>query len=106
MFRDPTLWSLVVSNAITIWLAVAQDWSLGTVLWVYWLQSLIIGFAVLQMLNLKFFNRLSIEWWQPQNDRYKVEIGAVFHAVFWVLSRPLCVFYPGYYGPLWRQLVR
>ena len=57
MFRDPTLWSLLVSNAITIWLAVAQDWSLSTVLWVYWLQSLIIGFfAVLQILNLKDFS--------------------------------------------------
>ncbi|MHB8651747.1 MAG: DUF6498-containing protein [Minisyncoccota bacterium] len=55
--HDPTSFSLVVSNLIVIAMAVAQQWNLVTVLWVYWVQSVIIGvITVGKVLLLKDFS--------------------------------------------------
>src|SRR3989344_624904 len=43
IFDSSTL-GLLLSNVIVIVLAVAQKWDISTALWVYWLQSIIIGF--------------------------------------------------------------
>ncbi|MBI2593474.1 hypothetical protein HYW44_02420 [Candidatus Daviesbacteria bacterium] len=49
--------SLLFSNIIIIILAVAQKWDVATVLWVYWMQSIIIGFfQFLRILSLKNFS--------------------------------------------------
>lgn len=49
--------SLLVSNLLVIILAVVQKWDTSTVLWVYWIQSIIIGFfQFLRILSLKKFS--------------------------------------------------
>lgn len=42
--HDPSLWSLLISNFITIFFAIRGNWNITTILFVYWCQSLIIGF--------------------------------------------------------------
>lgn len=49
--------SLLISNLIVITLAIVQKWDISTVLWVYWMQSIIIGFfQFLRILSLKKFS--------------------------------------------------
>lgn len=43
-FLDPSLIFLVLANLVTLVLAVLENWSIETILWIYWYQSLIIGF--------------------------------------------------------------
>jgi len=48
---------LVAINIAVIIVAIAESWSLGTIVWTYWLQSIIIGlFQALKMLTLKEFS--------------------------------------------------
>jgi hypothetical protein len=50
---DTTVLSLVAVNVLTIVVALAEGWSLGTVIFIYWFQSLIIGFfTVIRLLSL------------------------------------------------------
>ncbi|HOX26989.1 MAG TPA: DUF6498-containing protein [Candidatus Krumholzibacteria bacterium] len=50
---DPSSLSLLGSNLVTLVLALVQGWDLATMLWVYWGQSVIIGFfAFLKILTL------------------------------------------------------
>ena len=54
---DSSVVSLLVSNLIVIVLAMFQKWEVSTVLWVYWMQSIIIGFfQFLRILSLKNFS--------------------------------------------------
>lgn len=54
---DLSLWGIIASNIISIILAVAQQWPLGQILWVYWGQSVIIGIInVYRILSLKEFS--------------------------------------------------
>lgn len=56
-FLDPSVISLLISNIVVIILAIVQKWDVSTVLWVYWMQSLIIGlFQFLRILSLKKFS--------------------------------------------------
>lgn len=41
---DPSLWFLVIANIATIYFAVAEGWSLPPLMFIYWSQSVIIGF--------------------------------------------------------------
>lgn len=51
-----SLISLLLSNIIIIILAIVQKWDTSTVLWVYWMQSIIIGFfQFIKILSLKKF---------------------------------------------------
>jgi len=43
-FLDPSLIFLILANLTTLILAVLENWSIETLLWIYWYQSLIIGF--------------------------------------------------------------
>ncbi len=55
--KDASAKVLVLSNLITIFLAVAFNWSVMIILWTYWLQSVIIGFFnFLRILTLKDFS--------------------------------------------------
>jgi len=57
ILSDPTMLSLLFSNLLTIYLAVSQDWSLITIMWVYWFQSVTIGFFnFIRILTLKDFS--------------------------------------------------
>lgn len=54
---DRSVLLLLVSNIAVIILAVVQKWELSTTLWIYWLQSIIIGFFnFLRILILKNFS--------------------------------------------------
>ena len=54
MSDDPSLLSLVISNIATISMALYFNWNVMTILWVYWFQSVIIGFfTVLKILTAK-----------------------------------------------------
>ncbi len=51
---DPPLIALLLANGITLVLAVAQRWELGTVLLVYWCQSVTIGlFTFIRILRTR-----------------------------------------------------
>src|SRR3989344_7224626 len=52
-----SLISLLLSNFLVIILAIVQKWDTSTVLLVYWIQSIIIGFfQFLRILSLKKFS--------------------------------------------------
>ncbi len=56
-FGDLSLLSLLCSNAATIFFAITENWNLSTVMWVYWFQSVIIGFFnFVRILGLKEFS--------------------------------------------------
>lgn len=49
--------SLLASNVLTLAMALAGNWNAGTLMWVYWGQSVIIGlFNFLRMLSLRQFS--------------------------------------------------
>lgn len=53
-YRYLSFWVLLFSNGITITIAVKENWSLITIVMVYWIQSCFIGlFNTLRMLSLK-----------------------------------------------------
>ncbi|MEI6463034.1 MAG: DUF6498-containing protein [bacterium] len=55
VFRDLSLWALLISNLITIAFALIEGWNILAVLWVYWLQSVSIGI-------ISFIRILSLKW--------------------------------------------
>lgn len=57
ILTDSSALSLLFSNVLIIILAMVQRWEISTVLWTYWLQSIIIGlFNFLRILSLKNFS--------------------------------------------------
>lgn len=56
-FGDPSLWFLLFSNIATIFFAINENWDLSTIMWVYWFQSITIGFFnFIRILQLKEFS--------------------------------------------------
>ncbi len=54
---DPSLWLLLVSNSVAIYYAATEHLNVVTLLWIYWCQSIIIGFFnVVRILELKEFS--------------------------------------------------
>ena len=57
ILKDKSTLLLIISNIITIIIAVIENWDFVIILFVYWCQSVIIGFfAILKILNLKEFS--------------------------------------------------
>ena len=57
IFSDPSLWTLLFSNLIAIYFATKEGWNLSSLMWVYWFQSIIIGFFnFIRILRLKEFS--------------------------------------------------
>ncbi|GGD09114.1 DUF6498-containing protein [Aquisalinus flavus] len=85
---DTGLWFVVLGNLFIIGLAKIQGWPLGEVLWVYWLQSIIIGVVhFFRLLALKDFstenftmNGRSVE--PTQGTKISVAIFFAFHYGF------------------------
>jgi hypothetical protein len=42
-FRDPTVISLILVNLVTMAMAIFYHWQVGNLIFLYWLQSIIIG---------------------------------------------------------------
>ena len=56
-FSDISTWSLVISNLITIIFAFVERWNILTIMWIYWIQSMIIGLSnFIRILTLKDFS--------------------------------------------------
>ncbi len=56
-FQDLSLWLLLFSNIATIFFAITENWNVSTILWVYWFQSITIGFFnFIRILQLKEFS--------------------------------------------------
>ena len=59
---DLSLLTLLLSNLLTLILAVAYQWPVAQILWIYWAQSVIIGISnVIRMLRLKEFSTKGIK---------------------------------------------
>lgn len=57
LFSDKSLWFLLLSNIIVIFFAIKGEWSLSTTMWIYWSQSITIGFFnFIRILQLKDFS--------------------------------------------------
>lgn len=57
IFSLPSIWPLFLVNVGNIFFAVIENWSLSTILWTYWVQSVLIGlFQCLKILRLKAFS--------------------------------------------------
>src|SRR3989338_5337194 len=57
LIKDYSLFILFASNIFTIILAAIQNWNLGVILWIFWCQSVIIGFFnFIKILGLKKFS--------------------------------------------------
>jgi hypothetical protein len=56
-FNKPSTWMLIFSNVIVIFFAIVDNLSALEVLWIYWIQSVIIGlFNFIKILSLKEFS--------------------------------------------------
>ncbi|HMB56176.1 MAG TPA: DUF6498-containing protein [Arenimonas sp.] len=77
-------WSLVGSNALTLVLGLALHWPVATLLWPYWLQSVIIGWyarkrmLALQAFSTEGFTSGSNEEPVPENETGKRETAKFF----------------------------
>ena len=55
--NDLSLWALIGSNLLAIVWAIIENWQLGTIMAIYWAQSVIIGiFWFFKMITLKEFS--------------------------------------------------
>lgn len=54
ILKDISLWVLLGSNSMMIYLAISQNWNIRSLIFIFWLQSVIIGFFIfLRILSLK-----------------------------------------------------
>lgn len=89
--RDPSALSLLISNLVTIVLAVAQKWDISVLMWIYWCQSVIIGFSnFVRILSLQEFttkgfriNRKPVE--PTKRTQVKTAFFFLFHYGFFHL---------------------
>jgi len=56
LIKDYSLFILFASNIFTIILAAIQNWNLGVILWIFWCQSVIIGFFNFITINRRKVN--------------------------------------------------
>ena len=79
---DRSLTALLLSNALAITLAVLGKWSLAQIMWVYWGQSIIIGFFNWRrMLQLKDFTTKGLTMNNqpvPETEKSKKSVATFF----------------------------
>lgn len=81
LHKDPTIISLLAANLITIFLAVNQNWELASLLWVYWFQSLIIGFFM--FLKLRHAKEVqSMYSHHPMTEGSRIELTKSFITIY------------------------
>jgi len=93
---DGSVWSLIAANVLTLAVAFHQDWTVLSLMTVYWLQSVIIGmFNVMRILNLDRFTTENL----TINDRpvpptvgAKIEIAGFFGAHYGLFHLVYMVF--------------
>lgn len=82
MQKDSSALVLILSNLITIILAVIFSWSIMIILWSYWLQSVIIGF-------FNFFKILSLKNYSAERVKLGAAVFFAFHYGFFHLAYAL-----------------
>lgn len=83
LFGDPSLWLLLFTNIITIFFAVKEGWNLSTVMFIYWFQSITIGFFnFIRILQLKEF---STEGFKINGRPAQPTPGTKFYTAFFFL---------------------
>jgi hypothetical protein len=65
--RNLSVGSLVLSNLVTIGIAIVQKWPVGTVMWIYWCQSITIG--IFMALRMAALHRFSTEGFSSSGRR-------------------------------------
>jgi hypothetical protein len=86
--------SLLLVNIITIILAVLQHWDVATVLFVYWLQSIIIGFFTVILLLTSGMNVKYI----PENEPTPLEAKFMNAGGAWIFRIFMAGFFCIHYG--------
>jgi hypothetical protein len=82
--RDPTSISLFISNILAIVMGIVFGWSLFEVMWIYWVQSVIIGFF--NFLRMFLFSIKSIMGKNSENvNNIATFIMGVFLSFFFVV---------------------
>ncbi len=85
---DFPLLLLVISNIFTIYLAISQNWNLITIMWVFWIQSVIIGiFNFIRILTLNNFttDNFKINGKQPSSTKFTKYYTAFFYLIHYGL---------------------
>ena len=84
LFGDPSLWFLLLSNLVTIFFATKENWNLSTIMWVYWFQSITIGFFnFIRILQLREFSTEGFKInGQPAQPTQGTKIFAAFFFLF------------------------
>lgn len=83
LLKDPSTISLLISNILVIILAVVQKWDVSEILWVYWVQSIIIGFF--QFLRILFLKNFSTNNFTINNQPVKPTISIKVVTAFFFL---------------------
>ncbi len=97
---DPSLWGVIFGNAVSIYLAVTQDWPLAQIMWIYWGQSVIIGVMnVIRMLSLKDFTTKGM----TQNGSPVPETQAAKRGIAMFFALHYGFFHFGYAAFLWAE---
>ncbi|MEI6887308.1 MAG: DUF6498-containing protein, partial [bacterium] len=66
IFSDISLWVLLISNLVTIIIAILEGWNLITIMWVYWFQSASIGVVnFIRILNIKWISNKGFKSFAP-----------------------------------------
>ena len=97
---DPSLWGVIIGNVVSIYLAYAQGWPLSQIMWVYWVQSVIIGIVnVKRMLSLKEFTTEGMR----MNNKPVPETAAAKKQVATFFTIHYGVFHAAYFVFLWQE---
>jgi hypothetical protein len=105
IWTDLSAWTLLLTNSITITFAFVQHWAFSTIIWVYWCQSLIIGFfAFLRAISLTDISYHGVERIQPRFSlRLKLRTGIIFLVHFTVVQGCLTLVLAAFLGPVTNQ---
>ena len=67
IISDKSTTTLIISNFAVVCFAIIQNWDLITLIWIYWWQSIIIGFFnVIKILSLKNFSSKGVYFGKVQ----------------------------------------
>ena len=85
ILNDRSTHLLIIANIITIIFAIVENWDFGIIIFVYWCQSIIIGFfGVLRILNLKKFttDNFYMSGVQPEPNEKTKKLVAIIFVIF------------------------
>jgi hypothetical protein len=105
VWTDLSAWTLILTNLITIAFAYLNHWAFSTIIWVYWCQTLIIGFfAFLKVMSLTDLSHPGVERIQKRFSlRSKLRAGLLFLAHFTLVQGCLTLVLGAFLGPVTQQ---